>query len=506
VFRSLQLKKDGINLGSHKSSLNFLSTSFSNSYDEELSRSRAIILPYQEFIHRTELFLNGTYPPALKSTIGKYQQTIAGGASGVVIALPHELDASLHAAWALAEHTLLSNEVQIPIYFVFDSDMLQNVIKNVEKTTTTTSGSFVDSFLGDNYQLVISAKEGSPIKTPSGVNLQGWLPGADSSSSPTVAIFAHYDSFAAAPKLAEGASSSISGTIMLMELARTFHRLYSTARHHAKYNLLFVLTSGEEFNYLGSKNWLRDIDDNIAKSLDFILCLDSVGTASLDEPLYLHTSRPPKDPTAKRLYESFTQTAQQMGRSFEVNQQKVDFSNQEEPWQHEHFSKQKYLASTISSKKSPSPALGNSHIFDAQTAVNVTVVRENLRLIAESLAKFIYRTDIDDLRIFEHSFDFDPTFIKVWFSTLASNPRMFPYVSEEITANLEQTLGVYCDLVKRTFTLEKDSNYVFFSSADSVELNAHVVKPFLFDVILALITASYLSGLYFAVKNFQILA
>ena len=48
----------------------------------------------------------------------------------------------------------------------------------------------------------------------------------------------------------------------------------------------------------------------------------------------------------------------------EVKQKKVNVANNEEPWEHEHFSKRKLLASTLSGNGEPLPNFGRSHIFD----------------------------------------------------------------------------------------------------------------------------------------------
>ena len=51
--------------------------------------------------------------------------------------------------------------------------------------------------------------------------------------------------------------------------------------------------------------------------------------------------------------------------NLEVRQRKVNVSNNEEPWEHEHFSKQRLLAATFSTQAEPQPNFGRSHLFDS---------------------------------------------------------------------------------------------------------------------------------------------
>lgn len=506
VYRTFQFTKDQQNLGSHKSGVNFLSTSYRNSYDENLSRSRAIFLPFEEFIHRTEQFRNGTYPEILTSTtISNYQRTIAGASSTVFVTFPQNLTKEQIPKWRDAESTLIQNELLIPVYFVEEQDKLTTVLQSIEKSTF--EASLVnpwDFVLSDNYQLIVSAKEPTALKSVTGVNLQGWLAGGgDSSSTPIIAVFAHYDSFSAISGLSQGAERSIAPSVMVLELSRIFSRLYSVSRTQSKYNILFILTSGGEFNYQGSKHWLKEADDRILKSLDFALCLDAF-SGDISDELFLHTSRPVKDPTAKKFYESFTRTAKQLGRKFQVVQNKVNFTNTEEPWEHEHFSKVKVLASTLSSQRDPLPLLGRSNAFDTRAKIDAKAVKQNILLVAESLAKYIFDISSDDLQIFKNSYDVDELFVDSWMDTLANNERVLPYIESSLIDGLEQALRVYAtDVTKSSFVLDKTSGYTFYSTpAEPFELTTHVVKPFIFDVFLALAIFGYLSALYFAVKFF----
>lgn len=113
---------------------------------------------------------------------------------------------------------------------------------------------------------------------------------------------AYYDSLAVAPSLATGADSNGGGVVAVLELARMFRKLYDGPRSHGNFNLLFLLTGGGRLNYAGARHWLLNTDAKLLESVQFALCLDSIGSG---EGLYLHISKMHKDPKIVALYEVF---------------------------------------------------------------------------------------------------------------------------------------------------------------------------------------------------------
>jgi hypothetical protein len=118
---------------------------------------------------------------------------------------------------------------------------------------------------------------------------------------PTIAIVSNYDTFGAAPALSVGSDSNGSGAVALLEIARLFSRLYSNPKTRGKYNLLFGLTSGGPYNYNGTNKWLRSFDQRVRESIDYAICLNSVG--SWDNELWMHVSKPPENPYIKQIFE-----------------------------------------------------------------------------------------------------------------------------------------------------------------------------------------------------------
>ena len=88
-----------------------------------------------------------------------------------------------------------------------------------------------------------------------------------------------------------------------------------------------------------------------------------------------------------------------------------------------------------------------------------------------------------------------------WLNTLSDTPRVFPYIPESIIEGLEKMIRDYTsDIVKQTFTLNKNSEYTFYTANAPTELTISVAKPFVFDVVLAIMIGGYLAGLYFLAK------
>ena len=105
---------------------------------------------------------------------------------------------------------------------------------------------------------------------------------ASSQSNNTIIIGAHYDSrakninstYARAP----GAEDNASGVSALLELSRILSHL------DLKYNLQFVLFSGEEQGQWGSTNYVRYLNNsNVNSTIDLYLNLDMIGYPSPKE-------------------------------------------------------------------------------------------------------------------------------------------------------------------------------------------------------------------------------
>ncbi|CAA2981339.1 Nicalin-1 [Olea europaea subsp. europaea] len=221
---------------------------------------------------------------------------------------------------------------------------------------------------------------------------QGWLPGlkvdSDSNQLPTIAIVASYDTFGAAPALSAGSDSNGSGVVALLEIARLFSILYSNAKNRGRYNLLFGLTSGGPYNYNGTYKWLRSLDQRQRETIDYAICLNSIG--SFDDDLWIHVSKPPENAYIKQIFEGFSNVAEKLGLKVGLKHKKINISNTRVAWEHEQFSRLRVTAATLS-ELSVAPELLQStgDLSDNRHFVDEASVSQSVKLVAESLARHL---------------------------------------------------------------------------------------------------------------------
>lgn len=91
----------------------------------------------------------------------------------MIVVLPKSLDRSEFSRWREAEHSLLENELLIPLYFIYEQPGLEVILENLEKTSIqSTNASPLDFILSDHYQLIVPGKEGSQLKQAPVTNIQ----------------------------------------------------------------------------------------------------------------------------------------------------------------------------------------------------------------------------------------------------------------------------------------------------------------------------------------------
>jgi hypothetical protein len=111
----------------------------------------------------------------------------------------------------------------------------------------------------------------------------------------------------------------------LLELARLFSRLYANPKTRGPYNLLFGLTAGGPYNYNGTNKWLRNFDQRIRESMEYALCLNTIGSSS--NQLWLHVSKPPDNVFIKQIHSEFVDVAEGLDLSVELRHKKINISN-----------------------------------------------------------------------------------------------------------------------------------------------------------------------------------
>lgn len=163
-----------------------------------------------------------------------------------------------------------------------------------------------------------------------------------------------------------------------------------------KYRFLFLLTeSGNLVNFQGTKKWLdANIDENAAlQNIEFVLCLDSLGKNTLNE-LFVHVSKPPKDGTnINTFYKLLKQNAQRYAnQSVDGVHKKINLAEAQLAWEHERYSMKRIAAFTISNLKSYKDPQRTT-IFEENYAKTLETARTNAKVIAETLASYVYRNN-----------------------------------------------------------------------------------------------------------------
>ncbi|XP_011006549.1 PREDICTED: nicalin-1-like isoform X2 [Populus euphratica] len=326
VYRLIQYDISGAQFGSRFSTLNHHAGSLHLPPGVDLSRT-VVIIPVRE--------LNITL---VKEFIAQRKPL-----GGLLFLLPQMLnfenrDPTSESKYQIHEKKLTNNvlvelerlliyaNIPYPVYFAFEDDDIDAVLADVKRNdasgqpATATSGS---------YKLVVSAPEPKRIASPAITNIQGWLPGlkadGDPNQLPTIAIVASYDTFGTAPALSVGSDSNGSGIVALLEIARLFSLLYSNPKTRGRYNLLFGLTSSGPYNYNGTHKWLRSFDQRLRESIDYAICLNSIG--SWDNKLWIHVSKPPENAFIKQIFEGFSTVAEELGIEVSLKHKKINISN-----------------------------------------------------------------------------------------------------------------------------------------------------------------------------------
>ncbi|KAG9153564.1 hypothetical protein Leryth_008510 [Lithospermum erythrorhizon] len=330
------------------------------------------------------------------------------------------------------ERLLIHSNIPYPVYFAFEDEDTKAMLADVKKNdvagqpaTATTGG----------YKLVVSAREPKKVVSPTIANIQGWLPGlkteGDSTQLPTIAIVASYDTFGAAPALSVGSDSNGSGVVALLEIARLFSILYSSPKTRGKYNLLFGLTSGGPYNYNGTQKWLRSFDQRLRESIDYAICLNSVG--SLGDDLWIHVSKPPENAYIKQIFEGFSNVADGLGLKVGLKHKKINISNPRVAWEHEQFSRMRVTAATISEfPVAPDMLEKAGGLSDNRQFSSEASIARSVKLVAESLARHIYSQEGKNINIFadDSSLAINPSYISSWLNLLSTTPRVSPFLSK----------------------------------------------------------------------------
>nr|XP_046241283.1 nicalin-1-like [Scatophagus argus] len=476
------------------------------SADEAVLTRRCVIMKVQDF------------------TTEKYLKAQRQNAAAVMILLPRNTSGVPRDAvktFMVSESEALLKETLMPVYVVPEDEQLLYMYEEVKQAAATQTSSIFIRVLrsmvtATAFQILVS--NNVPIKAITDnaiVALEGVLPGAGE-DVPTIVITAHYDSYGLAPWLSYGADSNGSGVTILLELARLFQKLFSSPSTRPQYNLMFSLTGGGKYNFLGTKRWIEENLDHAESSLlhdnvAFVLCLDTL--ANSDE-LYMHVSRPPKPDTP---IHSFIQQLEEVVSSrfpwvtVGLIHKKINLVESTVAWEHERYSLRRIPSFTLSHVEDPKSELRGS-ILDTMSQVDFRKMKRNGIIIAETLARYMYnlsdKGSPKDVQVFKGQMDFHDGRMSSLMSFLTSVPRATQLLDKEpshilLVNSLEHELRRYLQHVhKHTFRQDKRDPDISFFDQMNQPIVMYRVKPAAFDLFLGGCIAAYLGIVYYAIQNF----
>uniref|UniRef100_A0A8C1XWP5 Nicalin n=1 Tax=Cyprinus carpio TaxID=7962 RepID=A0A8C1XWP5_CYPCA len=465
----------------------------------------------------------------------KYQKALQQSAGAVVIILPQNMSTmpqDIVQQFMELEPELVATETIVPVYFALEDEELLSIYTQTQISSSSQGSSSAAEVLlhtatANGFQMVTSGAQSKAVSDWAITSLEGRLSGAGGEDLPTIVLVAHYDSFGVAPWLSYGADSNGSGVAILLELARLFSRLYSYKRTHAGYNLLFFLSGGGKFNYQGTKRWLEDNLDHTDSSLlqdnvAFVLCLDTLGNS---DNLYLHVSKPPKEGSPQHVLLKELETVvahQHPDLKFSMVHKKINLADDTLAWEHERFGIRRLPAFTLShleSHRSParhsimdmrsvSSSLEGAGEATAGPHVDLTKLRRNTKVIAETLARVIYNLTEKVIAVLRSHQQVQEDQLASLVDWLTAQPRAAQLLDKDssIVNTLEYYLNHYLKDVKRHLVRadKRDPEFVFYDQLKQT-MNAYRVKPAIFDLLLAFCIAAYLGVLYLAIQNFGLL-
>eukprot|EP00258_Populus_trichocarpa_P038606 XP_024454625.1 nicalin-1 [Populus trichocarpa] len=498
VYRLIQYDISGAQFGSRFATLNHHAGSLHLPPGVDLSRT-VVIIPVRE--------LNITL---VKEFIAQRKPL-----GGLLFLLPQMLnfenrDPTSESKYQIHEKKLTNNvlvelerlliyaNIPYPVYFAFEDDDIDAVLADVKRNDA--SGQPATATTG-SYKLVVSAPEPKRIASPAITNIQGWLPGlkadGDPNQLPTIAIVASYDTFGTAPALSVGSDSNGSGIVALLEIARLFSLLYSNPKTRGRYNLLFGLTSGGPYNYNGTHKWLRSFDQRLRESIDYAICLNSIG--SWDNKLWIHVSKPPENALIKQIFEGFSTVAEELGIEVSLKHKKINISNPRVAWEHEQFSKLRVTAATLTGLSAPPELLERTGgLSDSRHFVNEDAIVRSIKLVAESIARHVYGYQGKNIQIFadDTSLAVNAPYIRSWLDLLSQTPRVAPFLSK----NDPFVMALKKELEDHTHEVNVQHEVLdgMFTIYDSTKakLNIYQVASVTFDLLLLLVLGSYLIILF----------
>ena len=408
----------------------------------------------------------------------------------------------------------------MPVYFTYETNELRQIYLdlkneyeyNLKKGNNSKNEEAKKSMLDYLYikesylHFSLSIKEPQLKKSLNLENIYGFLEAPSQNGSPNtiIAIVAHYDTLGIISDLPHGINSNGSGILALLELIRIISKLYENYESVIKYDILFVLTSGGNENFKGTEQFINNLEPSINENLQYVLCLDSIGSLNEKDNLYLHLSRYPREyeVTPNKLYNIFNLTAKNMDINLNYIKKKVFLSEDFVPWEHEQFSKKKIISATLSTLNSPPENIFTRNLF-TDIEIDLNVVSKNIKFIVESLIQFLFDYDNTKFTIFKNDKTLiDNKNLESLYNYLKKTPR-FPLSIERGSKFNNDMYNYFSSYLQKVKKESFEFNDIQFYENNSGDIKIYTVKSKIIDLYLLLGILIYLLFIYIYVKGIK---
>lgn len=415
---------------------------------------------------------------------------------------------------------LSKQTIYLPVYFTYENEDINKIYQQLKREyedqqknkNNNEANNGRKSFweylnIKENYlHFSLNSKEPKLKNNLNLENIYGFLevPSQNGARNPVIAIVAHYDSLGVVSDLPQGVNSNGSGILVLLELIRIISKLYENYENIIKYDILFVLTSAGNENFKGTDIFLNNLEPSINENLQYVLCLDSLGSLDNEDNLYLHISRFPREyeVTPNKLYNIFNNTSKNLDIKLNYVKKKVYLTEDYVPWEHEQFSKRKIISATLSTLNSPPENIFTRNIF-TDIEMNLDTVKKNIKFIAESFLEFLFGYNITKYAIFKDDKTLiDDKNLDSLYEYIKRTPR-FPLSIEtgsKFNNDMYNYFKTYLQKVKRE---SFEFNDVKFYEHNSGDIKVYSTKSKIIDLYLLFAILLYLLGIYIYVKGFS---
>ncbi|XP_067932697.1 BOS complex subunit ncln-like [Watersipora subatra] len=447
-------------------------------------------------------------------SLAAYHHLVESNAGAIMILLPSDLDqlsADEQEQFINIEKLMLTEEIELPVYFAIETEEVVDIYSRIRSSanadmSVTATEALLNSVSSNGFQMNVHTSTSKPIEKYKTINLHGLLEGnGNAERLSTVMFVAHYDAMGIAPGLAKGADSNGSGVAALLELMRVFSRLFHSSSR-PNYNLVFLLSGSGKLNYFGTKKWLEEMKDSnkfpYLNEVESVVCLDSIGGDV--SKLYVHISKPPKAGSANaNILESLKKVAAVQGLSVEIVHKKIFLGDPQLAWEHEQFAMNKLTGMTLSTFDSHRSPYRTS-VLDSRSRVKAEHLTEKVQVIGEAICQHMFSVPSQNfseasVNILSEDLAVQRSMVTAWLDLLTSESRSAQFLdsSSSVVNSLEQAFHRHLKSVGRTNYLcdKREPEFVLFDSMVET-MHVYSVKPAIFDLLLAIIIAAYLGGIY----------